>query len=630
MQQKKAAVKTDKPAIQDNISVSWQRLIFLMSAVVIVTFFSLSPVMKNSFINQDDNLYIFDNKDLGKPVPEAVAYFFGPHYFSGNYVPLTMMVYDAVYHVAGTEPGAYHTVSMFIHIVNVLLVFWFIYLLSRKKPWVGAIVALFFGIHPMHLESVAWASELKDMLYASFFVGGLVAYYYYTEPCITTVEKRKNSLRFLIITFVLFMLALLSKPAAIIFPLVLLLIDFYNGRRSDKWLWLEKVPFLILSLIFGIIAIKAQQADQLINNNYPFAQRTLFACYGLLDYMLKFILPANLSAFYPFPVPGNGSLPLVYYAAPVIVIGIAYGVYRTLKYSRLIAFGFLFFFINLLLVLQLLSVGNAIIADRYTYVPYIGLLFIIAMGVDSLYNSSRPALSKWKYPLAAALMACAMLCSYLTYARCSIWENGETISADVLDKYPDDPIALNNKGYILFRQQKYEEAAVLFAKALRSKPGDVKTNINMVNCLLALKKTDDALTIANTALTYAPKNSYLLNIKGNVLSVQQKYPAAAAAYSEAIKQSTGDVNTYINLAACYDALQDKEHAMATLDAGLKYYADNCFLLNNKGYALYLRGRYAEALEYYKAALKSNPDFTTASVNIADCNRAISDSSATHH
>ena len=355
MRQKNTVKRTADTVIPVKTSVSRWQLFCLLAAVVVITLISFSPAIDNSFINQDDNIYVFDNADIGKPVPEAIAYFLGPHYFSGNYIPLTMTAYALAWHKAGTQPEFYHTLNIFIHLLNVVLVFGLVYLLSRKKAGVAAIVSLFFGIHPMHVESVAWASELKDVLYTFFFLAGLIAYYKYCERACEKLHPEtginlkpgeqnpfiKNGYGLLLITFVCFVFSVLSKPAAIIFPVVLLLFDFYRVRPSGKIIWLEKLPFFMVSVIFGIIVIKAQQADDLISDQYPLAQRLIFASYALLAYLVKFILPVNLSNFYPYPPLADGHLPYLYYIAPVAVVLLFYGIYRTLKYTRLVAFGFL-------------------------------------------------------------------------------------------------------------------------------------------------------------------------------------------------------------------------------------------------------------------------------------------------
>ncbi len=607
----------------------------LAGAIAIFTLFSFSPVLKNSFINWDDNAYVFENKHLDKPLSESATYFFGPHYFIGNYIPLTMIAYALEYHSAGLEPKFFHSVNILIHLLNVILVFWFIYLLSGKKPLVATLVALFFGIHPMHVESVAWVAELKDVLFTFFFIPGLIAYYKYLErktndQYITKPEtkeqapvKKTDVYKPLGLALLLFVLSILSKPAAVTFPVVLLLIDFYNRRKFDKWVYLEKAPFFLLSVIFGIVAVKAQQADRLLHDYYPLYQRFFFACHSLTDYLIKLFFPFNLSIFYPYPQTVNGRLPYFYYVAPAIVILLFYGVYRSLKSGRLIAFGALFFFANIILILQLLSIGDAIMADRYTYIPYIGLFFIIAMGFDRLYNSQK--FKAYRSVATGLIILLAITSSYFTYARCGVWENNDSIANDLIEKFPNDRLVLNNKAYLLFEEKRYEESIRLFNKAIQVRPDYIMAYINLINSYIALNNYDHALKTADTALTYAPKDFNLLTTKGYLLFRQNKYTEAIGFLKDAIRIKNDNINSYLCLAECYYVLHDYTTELSTLEAGLKQEPDNYILLNNKGYTLFVMKRYEEALGYFKASLKIKPDYRIALVNLSDCNKAITDS-----
>ncbi len=596
-----------------------KRILLWATGVALMTFFTFSPATKNSFINQDDDIYVYANRHLKKPIPEATKYFFGQHYFSGNYIPVTMIVYALAYHASGAEPGVFHSLSVLLHVLNTLLVFWFIYLLSRRRILAAAITALLFGIHPMHVESVAWIAELKDVLYTAFFITGLIVYCKYLEQ---VHEKQKpKAFLWLLITFVLFTLSSLSKPAAVIFPLVLILLDLYTDRKKGIGRWLEKLPFFVVSAVLGIVAIKAQQADHLINNAYPFTQKIFFASYALLEYIVKLILPISLSNFYPYPTVTDGHLPVLFYAAPVLVVGMLYGVYRLWRTARTAAFGFLFFFINILLVLQLVSVGNAIIAERYTYIPYIGLFFIIATGLDHIVQKTDERFRLWKKIGQVALIAYAITCTFLAYSRCAVWENEETVAIDMLNKNPDDPFSLNNKGFILYSQRKYDEAAVLFRRAIQTDPDYVLGYLNLVNTYLSVNKYDDAAAAIDTALKHLPLDHSILNKKGYLLFVKNQYPEAIKYYQESIL-IRNDANTYLNLIQAYAAQHDYDNAIATASKALNLDHEDYVLLNARGYVYMLKGDYANAVKDLKAALEIKPGYETAQANLDNCYKAL--------
>jgi tetratricopeptide (TPR) repeat protein len=603
---------TDKTSL--NIFDNGQ-LLLTIGSILLLTYISFSPSLKNGFINWDDNACVFANPNLAKRIPEAIKYYAGPNYVIGNYVPLTMMVYTIEYHLAELDPHFYHLVNLLIHLINVLLVFWFIYLLSEKKLFVAALVAFFFGVHPLHVESVAWIAELKDVLYSAFFLAGLISYCRFLTSISIGTKKQ-----FPFYVFFFFMLSVLSKPAAIIFPVVLLLIDFYKGRKLDKGTWLEKLPFFIVSVIFGIIAIKAQQADGLLHEFYPVGQRVLFASHSFVVYLYKFFLPVNLSIFYPYPTLTAGQLPPYFYFPPLVVLILLYLVFRTLRQSRLVAFGFLFFAVNLVLALQIVTVGDAILAERYTYIPYIGLLFVIGMLSESLLLKNK--MKGLRSTAIVGLLALGFACCILTSMRCKVWKTDDTVATDLLKKFPEDWLALNNKGYILFEQKRYEESIELLKKAIQLKPDYIRAHINLANSYLAIDQYENALKIADQASKVAPEDINVLNKKGTILFLLKNYPEAMKAYNEAIRLKKDNSNAYLYLSECYFALRDYDKGIKTTALALQFDPQNHFLLNNMGYFLYLQGKYAEALNFFKAALASNPGYTTAQVNLEDCTRAL--------
>lgn len=593
----------------------------LTGMILLITFLAFSPALKNGFINWDDNATVFENPQLRQPAPEAIRYFFGQHYVIGNYIPLTMTAYVLEYQAAALKPQFYHQINLLIHLANVLLVFWFIYLLSKKRVLVATLVALFFGIHPMHVESVAWIAELKDVLYSFFFIAGCIVYYKYLEANVLRVQGKKNPVRLLLVALLFFILSVLSKPAAVVFPLVLLLLDFYTGRKSDKWIWIEKIPFFLISCIFGIIAIRAQQADRLLHDDYTVLQKICFASHSLLCYLVKLVLPLRLSIFYPYPQLVNEQLPWQYYLAPLGVMLAAYGVYRTLRHSRLVTFGTLFFFITIVLMLQLISIGDAVMAERYTYIPYIGLFFIAGMSLDQ-FCAERQSL---KPMVIAAVAVLAITYACLTYRRCKVWKNDDTIATDLLSKFPDDRIALNNKGFILYTQGRYQEAIPLYAKAIQQKPDYARAHINLINAYMALNDYDRALQVTEAALKQDPLNHHLFTKKGYLLFRKQRYDEAVKLYREAIRLQKDDLNAYLNLSECYYVMRDYDRASRTLDTALSYDPQNYLFLNNKGYILFVKGHYTEAVPYFQAALKSNPEYAIASANLSNCYQAMRDS-----
>ncbi|HET9826142.1 MAG TPA: hypothetical protein VFP87_12470, partial [Chitinophagaceae bacterium] len=361
---KKVPVKikrTEKPLPPAKDKQMWVRkqpVLWLLSAAIVTTAVCFIPMLKNHFTNWDDEYYVINNTLLRGPDWHGI--FTQP--VVSNYHPLTIISLAINYALTGTDPSSYLVFNLLLHLINTALVFYLVWVLSNRKMWVAFLTALIFGIHPLHVESVAWVSERKDVLYTLFFLLSLLQYWKFLQT--------GKSVR-LWFCFFLFAVSLLSKPAAIVLPLVLLLLDYWKGREINLRLFLEKIPFFILALIFAIITVKIQSAKAIAGLNlYPLWTRPLFATYVLMIYLVRFLIPYPLSAFHPYPRPDH--LGWAVWASPVLILALIAFIWLKRK-NKVVLFGFLFFVVNLLLVLQVVSIGTTIVSERYTYVPYIGI-----------------------------------------------------------------------------------------------------------------------------------------------------------------------------------------------------------------------------------------------------------------
>ena len=542
----------------------------ICGVLAIITFIAFAPVLKNNFINWDDNIYLLDNLVFKKPVRECVKYFFS-NFVNINYHPLTMIVYMLEYQSAKLTPELYHELNLIIHILNVMMVFWFIYLLSGKKIEVATIVALFFGVHPMHVESVAWISELKDVLYTFFFVGGLICYYKYI-----TEKERKNIFYFM--TLMLFVISGLSKPAAVTFTLVLPLMDYYLKRKNNLKIWLEKIPFIIVSIVFGILTVKAQSESAIGGFEVSSILKKIdFVFYGMMSYIEKLFLPINLSLLYPYP---KGGLMIGYYIAPFLALILFYFIYKSLKFTRMVLFGFLFFFVNIILVLQFVSVGHAIIAERYTYVPYIGLLFIIGMGFSWIYRNKNPKIASYKSIVLIGVAGFSITSIYLTNARCQTWFNSELVWSDVINQFPNDYEAYQNRGNYLARKTKY----------------DINPSLN---------EYDRALDDFNMGLSMKPNDSKLYSDRAYIYNIKQKFDLAIKDYSHAIKMDPNNFDTYLNRGITYSAMLKYDNAILDYNVAEKIHGGEPLIYQNRGCAYFSVGKYIESSEDFTKFIEMN-------------------------
>ena len=250
--------------------------------IVLISFIVYLPVLQNGFVNLDDDKYIQNNPMLAAFNLNEIF----SRFVEGNYHPFTMLIYSVEYQFFGLNAEGYHAVNLLLHLLNVILVFYVVLYLSNKTE-VALVASLLFGIHPLHVESVAWASELKDLLYTFFFLSGWICYLRYLK---------ESKTKLYIYCLLLFLLSLMSKAMAVSLPVVLLLTDYFKGRKLNAKVWLEKIPFFTLSILCGVVAIFAQKSMGAIQDLdvFPLFQRMVFACYSFITYLFKLFIPVDL------------------------------------------------------------------------------------------------------------------------------------------------------------------------------------------------------------------------------------------------------------------------------------------------------------------------------------------------
>jgi tetratricopeptide (TPR) repeat protein len=607
--QSKKIKKTKKTALVSSKKVQSknEKLLPWLFLVIIVTAICFSPMLQNNFTNWDDDFYVINNTMLKGPDWKAI--FTQP--VVGNYHPLTIITLAVNYQLSGTDPFSYLLLNLLLHLANTALVFYFIYRISEKKLWVAFFTALVFSIHPMHVESVVWVSERKDVLYTFFFLLSLQQYWKYLE------EKRKQAYA---LSLLFFILSLLSKPAAVILPLVLFLLDYWKGRLINIRTSFDKIPFFILGIVMGIITVVIQTGASatLDLNNYPLWTRFFFASYALMIYFFRFFIPYPLATLHPFPAPDDlGTFVLI---SPVFVVGLLLFLwyYRS---NKLILFGFLFFIINLLLVLQIISIGSSIVSERYTYMPYIGLAFMIAM----LVSNYKPQNLKQNVLILSSV--CALVFSSIAFNQTKVWNNSGDLWNQVITYYPENQLARGQRANYLsklaLQPEHKHEAGALYQQALEDcrialemKPDYATIYQTRALIYLDLQRYKEALADADSFLKYSKEanafyirgsayarlgeneralpdfnNAILLdsnhhkvyNIRAAVLmNYSKNYSQALHDLNKAILLSA-DASYYLNRSICYYHLNDLEKAKAdariAMDKGIQIPQNLKALLN---------------------------------------------------
>ncbi len=567
--------KTRKPAAGSNLSKpNW---IYVLP-VLAITFILFIPALGNGFTNWDDVLYVTNNALLKDLSGEGLKAIFSTPVVS-NYHPLTILSLALNYQMAELNPMSYHLTSILLHVINTGLVFWFIWWLSSGNKWVSLAVALLFGIHPMHVESVAWISERKDLLYTLFYVASMIVYVKYV---------RLGKIKHLAIATVLGGISLLCKPAAIVLPLSLIAIDYYL-KRDWSWKWvIEKIPLFVLAVVFAFATLSIQSERAVASVDlHSITDRILFAGFGLSWYLIKVLIPYPLSSLHPFP---SEITPIYFIATALSVAGI---IYLALKVrNRNILFGFGFYIINLILVLQLISIGNAVVAERYAYVPYIGIFFMMGM---ELYGLMDGKWNKLKKPILGLVAVWMLVLSFLTWNRVSVWKDSQTLWADVLEHYPESTRAWTNKGLNLYDQKLWPEVIEHLSKALAVDPNyadalEWRSRAYLENKeepkalqdaqkfyslypqkeagLFLLARAQDAtkdFSAAESSYTaliqkYPDKPEYLNNRGVLYFNKLKQYNKAKDDFNQAIRLSPQNGSYYLNLSRCYYMMSNNEEA----------------------------------------------------------------------
>ncbi len=588
---KKQNRSTKKPVSQAAAGID-RRYYFALLIIALITFVVYLPALHNGFVWDDDD-YIRNN-----PLIRSINFkeiFSG--YVMGNYHPLTILTHAFEFHFFDLSEKGYHTINLLIHILNVILVFYTVFLLSEKTA-IALVASLLFGIHPIHVESVAWASELKDLLYTLFF---LCSYIYYLKY----LKDRKRKYYFF--SLLLFLLSLLSKAMAASLPVVLLLTDYFKGYKINTKSLIDKAPYFILALIFGIVAVFAQKTSGATDIAvFPLPQRIIFAGYGFITYLFKLVLPLNLCAYYPYPIKSGSDIPPQYYGYLLLLLGLVAYVFYSLRFSKKIFFAVGFFAATVFLVLQLLPVGGAIMADRYSYIPSIGIFYLAGEGFYWLWSKKNIKTFAFIF-----LGSAVIFYSVKTNARCGIWKNGMILWTDVINQYQTIPQAYINRGIILATEKKYDEALTDYNKAIQLEPKFSKAYNNRGGLMRTLNKYDDAISDFNKAIELQPDYVKAYNNRGLLMNITKRYDEAIKDYSKAIELKPNFAEAFNNRGVVNRNLNRNEESLSDFNKAIelqpnyyKAYYDRAILMANQN-------KYDLAINDYNKAIQLQPDYAFA-------------------
>lgn len=628
--QQKPQKQATKPSNATLYGLDVKKLILSMLAIVFVVFI---PTLSAEFIHWDDPEYTYNNpllKDfsLGKVFSTET-------FHMGNYHPLTITWFYLESKVFGFDTFYFHLNNLVIHLFNTFLVFVFIReLLDRKDLFVPAATALLFGIHPMHVESVAWVSELKDVLYAMFFLAGCYFYVKYV---------RAKDVKSLVIVFLCFLGSLFSKGQAVVFPVILLLIDLYLKRKDYARFIGEKLPFLALSVYFGLLAIDAQRATEAINADYQGLDVLFYGSYGLVFYIKQLFLPLGLSGAHPYPFnPVFQDMPGSFKLMPIVILALAVLLGLAARKRAYIWFGVGFFLISIFIVLKLIPVGDTIVAERYTYIPYIGLFFALAVWIRDVIKNKQ---YQWvKYIGAGAMVVFA----FTAFSRVGVWNNTISFWEDVQLKYPSYWRGYNNVGEHFVKEGNYEKAAEYFQQAidkdeyappipfiqlgtiqmnnLNDAEGAIKTfqraadfpnkgdmlyrsaRINLAQAHIKAKSPDEAVKALQGLERFFPNDGLIMNVRGRAYAAKGSTDSALLYFNKAIELNNTDHTFYMQRGILFtDVLNQYENGIRDFRRVLELNPGYHDASLNIGVASYKSGDYQEAIKRYSEFIKVKPN-----------------------
>jgi tetratricopeptide (TPR) repeat protein len=570
-----------------------------LSIILIISFITYIQSINFPLLIWDDNLYVTENIHI-RGLSLANFKLFFTEFYAGNYQPLTIISYAIEFYFTGLSSWLYHVTNIVFHIINAILVFMLIKKLAPTSDFLPLFVAAFFAIHPMKVESVVWISERKDVLYGFFFLLSMICY------CNYLLSKKVGTF---ILSSVFFICSCLSKSAAVIIPVMMFAFDYYFERKITIKTILEKVPLLIISVIFGGIAIISQKAAMPTVQIFPIDYKILIVSNAFTSYILKAIVPSGLSALYPYPA----EIPNAYYLSLIIACGLIFSVIYFFKKSKAYVFGMLFFIISIILVLQIKMVGNATMADRYTYIPYIGLFFSLGILIEKIFSQQQAKKT--------ILILGIIIFTGLTYARTRIWENDETLFTDLIEKYPSSTIGLNNRG--VYYMRKAVELMTDTTEKASGKLADLTSaEIKALQYEYLQKSMSDFESVFSIDSNYKDLKGNMALAKyymreyqfANSTTTLSNHQEAIEDYTKALEASPKNADIYYNRGNSKKELNDLAGAMKDYDTAIILKPDYLKAYNNRSIIRCLLKDYKGTVEDYDKMIELNPMDTTTRKN----------------
>ena len=593
-------------------------IIGFMVLVVGLTLFVYWPTQTYEFVYDDDG-YIANSRIISMGfTAEGVKEAFAETEMC-NWHPLTRLSYMADWQQYRLNAGGYHWTSVQIHAAATVTLFAVMSMMTGA-PWASALVAALFALHPLHVESVAWVAERKDVLSALFLFFAIGAYVLYV--------RKPTGFRYTFVV-VLFGAGLMSKPMLVTFPFMLLLFDYWPLRRIsgpqtwlDRWvpgaawvrLLVEKIPLIALSLMSSAVTLYVQFVGECVAEltQLPLHVRVSNAVVAYVEYIRKMIWPVDLAVFYPHP-----GMPSLWEAVGALGVLAVISMF-VVRYGRRYPFlpvGWFWYLGTLVPVIGIVQVGTQALADRYTYIPLVGLFIMISWGMRAVVEK----VPKTRIVLCACVLGAVAILTVLSDKQVGVWQNSFTLFSHALEVTKDNKLARNNLGIALTNQYRFEEALPYFLENLQRQNPDESTYYNTAICLAKLGRCDEAEVFYREGVRINPRELRSRADYAGSLIRCGKSETAEIELREILRINPGLESVYFHLAFLAITRSRYQEAEVLLKEVLRIKPDRVEALNNMGAICLEMGDAEKAIPYLERALELVPGNEATQKNLTKAN-----------
>ena len=584
-----------KPPVLESQRPPGDLPIFL--ALTAAVFAAYWQTLHFGFVNYDDPAYVADNVNVRAGITwHGVAWAF-THSPAGNWFPLTWLSHMLDCQLFGLDAGRHHLTNVAIHILATLLVF-AVLRRTTSARWQSAMVAALFALHPLHVESVAWIAERKDVLSAFFWMVTLGAYAGYVA--------RPGPARYAL-TLSCFCLGLMAKPMIVTLPLVLFLLDYWPFARGLRIL--EKLPFLALSAAVSVVTyVVHARAEAVVSLELlPIGARLENTSVSYATYVGKMFWPGGLAVFYPYPPGSQGWAALL---AGLFLAAATIAALRAARRRPYLTVGWLWYLVTLVPVIGLIQAGQQARADRYMYIPMIGLSIAIVWGAAEI-------LASWPIVRAALAVVVCAACGVLTWIQAGYWQDGVTLFQHAVDVTTDNYIARFNLADALAARGEDAEAARQLVEAVRIRPNAAVAHAELGRLLAKQQRTEEALAQLRTAALLQPGDAGTHYQIGILLAAGGRADQAAVEFTEAVRLDPGHAEAHRNLGISLAMLDKLPEAAEQFAAAVRLRPDDGNARFNFGVALAGLGRTREAIAQLSEAVRISPESAAARAALDD-------------